>query len=244
MKKKILIIDDEEDLCEILKYNLTNAGYDADVSYSAEDAFTKLKNGYDLLLLDVMLGGISGFKLAELIRGDYNYNIPIIFITAKDSEKDRLTGFGIGGDDYILKPFSVREVVARVKAVLSRVRGTRSSESEISVKADNPELENKFEEMHVNNNSKTLTIEGKHVELTKKEYEILYTLISEKSKLFSRNELLVRVWKNETYVLERTVDVHIARLRKKLGKYSNCIVNKSGFGYYFEIDYNKKRSED
>lgn len=238
-KKRVLVVDDEEDLCEILRFNLINAGYIADTAYSAEEAFSKLKNNYDLLLLDVMLGGISGFKLAELIREEYRNNVPIIFITARDSVEDKLKGFGTGADDYIPKPFSVKEVIARVQAVLSRSE-YRKREQETAADAaparipDNNSSEIVHGGMVINPESKLLTIDGESIKLTKKEFEILFMLADEPGKIFSRSKILDNVWKNEAYVLERTVDVHIARLRKKLMKYGSTIVNRSGYGYCFE----------
>lgn len=242
-KKRILVVDDEEDLCEILRFNLNSAGYLTDVAFSAEEAFAKLKNNYDLLLLDVMLGGITGFKLAELIREEYHDNVPIIFITARDSVDDKLKGFNTGADDYILKPFSVKEVVARVQAVLSRTEFRKRSEMERIEKEKNQEKTKKsekellvFSDMVINSETKQLSIHDRNIKLTKKEFEILYMLAVEPQKIFSRAHILDLVWKNEAYVLDRTVDVHIARLRKKLGEYSGCIVNRSGYGYCFEIN--------
>lgn len=242
-KKRILVVDDEEDLCEILRFNLNSAGYLTDVAFSAEEAFAKLKNNYDLLLLDVMLGGITGFKLAELIREEYHDNVPIIFITARDSVDDKLKGFNTGADDYILKPFSVKEVVARVQAVLSRTEFRKRSEIERIEKEKNQEKAKKsekellvFSDMVINSETKQLSIHDRNIKLTKKEFEILYMLAVEPQKIFSRAHILDLVWKNEAYVLDRTVDVHIARLRKKLGEYSGCIVNRSGYGYCFEIN--------
>lgn len=242
-KKRILVVDDEEDLCEILRFNLNSAGYLTDVAFSAEEAFAKLKNNYDLLLLDVMLGGITGFKLAELIRNDYMDNVPIIFITARDGVEDKLKGFNTGADDYIPKPFSVKEVLARVQAVLSRTEFRKRSESE---RSDKERKETKikeqeagiivFSDMTVNPTTKQLIIGGQNIKLTKKEFEILYMLAKEPLKVYSRSQILDIIWKNEAYVLDRTVDVHIARLRKKIGEYSGCIVNRSGYGYCFEVN--------
>ena len=232
-KKKILVVDDEEDLCEILSFNLTSAGFETDVAYSAEEAYSKLKNNYDLLLLDVMMGAISGFKLAELIREEYPKNIPIIFITAKDQESDKLKGFNMGADDYISKPFSIKEVIARIKAVLSRTSAEENS-SNISKKISDSRIE--FRSMSINFINKIVTIGGKDIKLTKKEFEILYMLACQPLKIFSRAQILDSVWQNESYVLDRTIDVHIARLRKKMEPYGSCIVNRSGYGYCFDPD--------
>ncbi len=245
--KKILVVDDEEVLCEILRYNLKSANYQVDIAYSAEDAFSKLKNFYDLILLDVMMDGITGFKFAELIRDDYGINVPIIFITSKDSEKDKLTGFGLGADDYITKPFSVKEVIARVRAVIHRTEKFKLSESEPEVQKLIKDKERKRKEekvarlvkiagLQVDYDTKTATIDKEPITMTKKEFEILYMLTAEPKKVFPRQIILENVWKNEAFVIDRTVDVHIARLRKKLLKYGNCIINKSGFGYSFNPD--------
>lgn len=241
--KKILVVDDEEVLCEILKFNLKSANYQVDVANSAEDAFAKLKNDYDLILLDVMMEGISGFKFAELLRSDYGITVPIIFVTSMDSEHDKLTGFGLGADDYIIKPFSIKEVLARIKAVLLRSENkanflnNQNESAEIKRKKEEKiEKPIKFGGLQVDYITKTATVDKEAVSMTKKEFEILYMLTSEPKKVFPRNVILENVWKNEAFVMDRTVDVHIARLRKKLQKYGNCIINKSGFGYSFNPD--------
>ncbi len=228
-KRKILVVDDEEDLCEILSFNLKSAGYDADVAYSAEEAYSKLKNEYDLLLLDVMMGAISGFKLAELIREEYHKKVPIIFITAKDQEGDKLKGFKLGADDYISKPFSIKEVIARVNAVLSRV-----SEEGAKTTTGRQSAIITVNKLTIDSQSKIVKIENRDIRLTKKEFEILYMLASQPLKIFSRAQILDFVWQNESYVLDRTVDVHIARLRKKIEPYGALIVNRSGYGYCFD----------
>jgi two-component system alkaline phosphatase synthesis response regulator PhoP len=244
--KKILVVDDEEDLCEILQFNLKNSGYNVDVAYSSEEAFAKLKNNYDLLLLDVMMGGISGFKLAELIRQEYHNDVPIMFITARDNESDKLKGFNLGADDYISKPFSIKEVIARVNAVLIRtdnslkkkaIEEIEKVEQKSEINTKNSKKENiTVNDLTINMENKSVSLSGVLIKLTKKEFEILQMLINEPYKVFSRTNILDAVWKNEAYVLERTVDVHIARLRKKLLQYGSCIVNRSGYGYCFDIN--------
>jgi DNA-binding response OmpR family regulator len=232
-KKRILVVDDEEDLCEILRYNLSNAGYKTDIALSAEDAFAMLKNGYDLLLLDIMMGGISGIKLAELIRKEYNNDVPIIFITARDSVEDKLKGFEAGADDYIPKPFSIKEVLARVQALLLRSSNIKKVELPSQIISGKSTLL-KRGDMTINVETKVVEISGQNIKLTKKEFEILSRLAQNPGKIYSRGEILDLVWNNESYVLERTVDVHIARLRKKLGDMGSAIVNRSGYGYCFE----------
>jgi len=218
---RILVVDDEEDLCEILQFNLENAGFEVDCAFSAEDALGKFSKGYDLILLDVMMGGLSGYQMANKVRNDLHSTVPIIFLTAKNTENDMLTGFSLGGDDYITKPFSVQEVIARVKAILKRVPAN----------ADNLEPDVDYRDIHISQKSKTVTVEGQPVELTKKEYLILLLLCQAPGTFYTRSQILDKVWAGEAYVLERTVDVHIARLRKKLGPSGDAIINKAGFGY-------------
>jgi DNA-binding response OmpR family regulator len=222
--KKILIVDDEEDLCEILQYNLSSAGFVTDVAHSAEETLKKPLYDFDLFLLDVMMGSISGFKLAEKLRKEHKITAPIIFLTAKDTENDLLTGFSVGADDYIAKPFSVNELTVRVKAVLKRTL-TESKKNEL--------LE--FGEIQLDDIRKRVLIDNKKIDLTKKEYEILMLLLKNQGKVFSREDILRRIWGNEVIVTDRTVDVNIARLRSKLGKYDECLKNKSGYGYFFEF---------
>jgi len=225
---KILVVDDEEDICEILKFNLQDDNTDVTTVNSGEEVLNLNINQFDLILLDVMMGGISGFKLADKIRKELKSDVPIIFITAKDAENDMLTGFNLGADDYISKPFSVKEVSARVKAVLKR-RPQREEEKEIQEHII-------YETIDVNTINKTVKIDGEHIKLTKKEYEILKLLITKDGKVLSRDEILNNVWQDDSFVVSRTVDVHIARLRKKLGEYGSYIRNRSGFGYCFSSE--------
>lgn len=223
---RILVVDDEEDLCEILQFNLETEGYQVDVAYSAEEALKKDLSVYNLLLLDVMMGEMSGFKMARVVRENpETAGIPIIFLTAKDSETDRLTGFNIGADDYIPKPFSIREVLARVKAVIRRV----DAKKQPVVKA---QLVHETLIMFLDN--KKVMLDGVEVPFTKKEYEILKLLLENKNRVFSRDEMLTRVWTDEVIVLDRTIDVNITRLRKKIGPYGKNVVTRLGYGYCFE----------
>lgn len=224
--KKILIVDDEEDLCEILQYNLNNAGCTTSVAHSAEEALTKLPAGFDLILLDVMMGPMSGFKLADRLRKELSVTTPIIFLTAKDTENDILTGFSLGADDYIAKPFSVNELIARVKAVLKRSGRDISSSGKVPI----------YEGLSLDKVRKRVIINDEKVELTKKEFEILNLLFENPGSVFSREDLLARIWGDDVIVTERTVDVNITRLRTKLGDYGSFIRNKSGYGYYFEVE--------
>ncbi|MFV0270720.1 MAG: response regulator transcription factor [Macellibacteroides fermentans] len=223
---RILVVDDEEDLCEILKFNLEIEGYDVDTAFSAEDALKLDISSYNLLLLDVMMGEISGFKLANMLRkNEKTAKMPIIFLTAKDTENDLLTGFNLGADDYISKPFSIRQVVARVKAVLRRT-ASKPLEQEPELLA--------YETLILDTKRIKASVNGEEVPLTKKEFEILKLLLENKGNVFSREEILSRIWKDEVYVLDRTIDVNITRLRKKIGVYGKNIVTRLGFGYCFE----------
>ncbi len=226
-KYRILVVDDEEDLCEILKFNLENEGYEVDTANSSEEVLKLDLKAYDLLLLDVMMGEISGFKLANMLKKKKETaQIPIIFITAKDTEDDTMTGFSLGADDYIPKPFSLREVQARLKAVLRRTapQETRTEEPII------------YKGLCIDPARKSVTIDGEEASLTKKEYEILILLLQNKGRVFSRSEILSRVWTDEVYVVDRTIDVNITRLRKKIGAYGKCIGTRLGYGYFFEQD--------
>ena len=225
---RILVVDDEEDLCEILKFNLENEGYKVDTANSAEEALKMELSSYHLLLLDVMMGEISGFRMANLLKKDKDTaHIPIIFVTAKDTENDTVTGFNLGADDYISKPFSIREVIVRVKAVLRR---TTSSP------ATKPEDMLEYKGLTLNISQKKVCIDGTEVSLTKKEFEILLLFLQNKGRVFSREDILSKVWQDEVFVLDRTIDVNITRLRKKMGEYGKRIVTRLGYGYCFECE--------
>jgi DNA-binding response OmpR family regulator len=223
--KRVLIVDDEEDLCEILQYNLGNAGYHTEVAHSAEEAAKRQLNSFDLILLDVMMGPMSGFKLADKMRKEMNINTPIIFLTAKDTENDILTGFSLGADDYIPKPFSVNELTARVKAVLKRARADKLK-APVTIR---------YGDIEMDTIRKRLIINDEKVELTKKEFEIMKLLLENQGKVFSRDEILTMVWGSDVVVTERTVDVNITRLRTKLGIHGKNLKNKTGYGYFFEF---------
>jgi len=223
--KRILIVDDEEDLCEILQYNLSNEGYQTEIAHSAEEALKRSLAEFDLVLLDVMMGPMSGFKFADKLRKELKNEVPVIFLTAKDTENDILTGFSLGADDYISKPFSINELTARVKAVLKRSYTDKVNNKSII----------QFNGIDLDTVRKRLIINDERVELTKKEYEILRTLLENQGKVFSREDLLMRIWGQDVIVTERTVDVNITRLRNKLGSYGSSLKNKTGYGYFFEF---------
>lgn len=223
----ILVVDDEEDICDILKFNLEAEGFRVDTVTSAEEAMQKKLEKYQLFLLDVMMKGMSGFRLADEIRKRRKLDVPIFFITAKNTENDKLTGFSVGGDDFITKPFSIKEVVARIKAVLRRFDGNAESMIETaSLKIAGIELDIE---------KKRLIIDGSKEDLTPIEFQILLILMKNPGRIFGREQFLENVWR-EVNVTDRTVDVHITRLRKKLGHYGTCLVTRKGYGYCFEIE--------
>lgn len=223
MKDKILIVDDEKDLCEILQFNLESEGFEIEIAYSGEDALKLQLDSFDLILMDVMMSGISGFKAAHVIRNEKKLTTPIIFLTAKGEENDVLTGFNVGGDDYIQKPFSIKEVVARIKAILKRGTAEKDKKSQII-----------FGDLKIDLTRKSFQIEGENINLTRKEFEILALLLSHMGQYISRDEILSRIWHDDVIVTERNVDVNIARLRKKIGIYGLNIKGKSGYGYCFQ----------
>ncbi|EKC60326.1 two-component system response regulator, partial [human gut metagenome] len=217
-KYKILIVDDEESLCEILQFNLEVEGYEADVAYSAEQALEMHPERYSLILLDVMMGEMSGFKMARILKSNpETARVPVIFCTARDTEDDTVAGLNLGADDYIAKPFSIREVLARVRSVLRR---TASPQTESEVIG--------YEGLEMDLRRKSCTVDGNEVSLTKKEFEILSLMLSHRGVIFSREEILHRVWSDEVVVLDRTIDVNITRLRRKIGRYGEHIVTRLG----------------
>ena len=224
-KYKILVVDDEDDLCEILKFNLETEGYQVTTANSAEDALKLDIASFDLLLLDVMMGGMSGFAMAKQLKANPSTaSVPIIFLTARDTENDTVTGFNLGADDYISKPFSLREVLVRVRAVLRRTSEHQGSEPAVL----------RYQGLEMNLDKKTVSIDGADVPFTQTERELLHLQLEEKGRVFSRQELIDKVWPKDVLVLDRTVDVNITRLRKKIGRFAKCIVTRLGFGYYFD----------
>ena len=223
---RILVVDDEQDLLEILKFNLETDGYLVDTANSAEEALSMNLEHYDLLLLDVMMGGMSGFAMARKLKAEpATKDIPIIFLTARDTENDTVTGFNIGADDYISKPFSIREVLVRVRAVLRRTADRNDNTTSNIIN---------YQGLQLNLDKKTVSIDDEEIPFTKTEFEILHLLLEERGRVFSRQELIDRIWPKDVLVLDRTVDVNITRLRKKVGKFAKCIVTRLGFGYYFD----------
>ena len=224
--QKILVVDDEQDLLEILKFNLETEGYEVQTATSAEEAQTLDIASFDLLLLDVMMGGMSGFALARLLKDDpQTARVPIIFLTARDTENDTVTGFNLGADDYISKPFSLREVMVRVRAVLRRTATENGEEEQHLIT---------YQGIVMNLDKKTVAIDGEEIAFTKTEFELLHLLLDERGRVFSRQELIDRVWPKDVLVLDRTVDVNITRMRKKIKDYAHHIVTRLGYGYFFE----------
>lgn len=223
---RILVVDDEQDLLEILKFNLETEGYEVMTATSAEDALQLDIASFDLLLLDVMMGGMSGFAMARQLKDNpATAQVPIIFLTARDTENDTVTGFNLGADDYISKPFSLREVMVRVRAVLRRT-ARESGEEEAKTLS--------YQGIVMNLDRKTVSVDGEDIPFTKTEFELLHLLLDERGRVFSRQELIERIWPKDVLVLDRTVDVNITRLRKKIGRFAKCIVTRLGFGYYFD----------
>ena len=227
--ERILIVDDEETLCEVLKLNLENEGYDVDTALSAEEALMLDLKKYSLILLDIMMGEISGIKMAKMMKADVTTaDIPIIFCTARDSEDDMVMGLNLGADDYIMKPYTIRNVIARVKSVLRRTSGQKSVAASVDksniLKVEGLELDLEF---------KRCIVDGEEVKLARKEFELLAYLIANRGKICSREQILSHIWSDEVVVLDRTIDVNITRLRSKIGVYGSYIVTRSGFGYGF-----------
>ena len=223
---RILVVDDEQDLLEILKFNLETEGYEVVTATSAEDALQLDIASFDLLLLDVMMGGMSGFAMARQLKDNpATAPVPVIFLTARDTENDTVTGFNLGADDYISKPFSLREVMVRVRAVLRRTAKENGEEEAKTLS---------YQGIVMNLDRKTVSVDGEDIPFTKTEFELLHLLLDERGRVFSRQELIERIWPKDVLVLDRTVDVNITRLRKKIGRFAKCIVTRLGFGYYFD----------
>lgn len=224
----ILVVDDEETLCEALRFNLEAEGYEVSVAYSAEEALALDFRTFDLILLDIMMGAVSGTRLARMIKSDpTTSNIPIIFCTARDDVEDMVAGLELGADDYITKPYSLRNVLARVKAVLRRTTGDSTTTSHASHILECCGL-------RVDTDSKQCTVDGKDVAMPRKEFEILATLMTDPGHIFSREELLAKVWPEQVVVVDRVVDVHITRLRAKIAPYGKHIITRAGYGYGFK----------
>lgn len=233
MSKRILVIDDEEALCEILRYNLEKEGYEVDCAYSAEEALTKNLTSYSLLMVDIMMEEMSGFDFAKKVRNNpATENIPIIFCSALNGEDDTVMGLNIGADDYVTKPFVITEVLARVRAVLRRSQMFAPVENENEATIYEPDIT--FHDLRIDRNEKLVFLDGQELNLTKTEFDILLFLLTHRNKIYSREELIKNIWSADVVVTNRTIDTNIARLRKKIGTYGNNIVTRLGFGYGFK----------
>lgn len=224
--RRILIVDDEETLCEALRFNLEAEGFEVDTANSAEEALTLDLSSYSLMILDIMMGDISGMQLASILKKrEDTATIPIIFCSAKDEEDDVVAGLDLGADDYITKPFSIRTLLARVKSVLRRT----------AITADSSEQEDEiaYKGLAISKLQKKCTVDGVEVKMPRKEFEILLLLLSHRGRVFSREELLKNVWEEDVVVVDRVIDVNITRLRSKLGAYGKNIITRSGYGYGF-----------
>ncbi len=230
-KRKILVVDDEETLCEVLKLNLENEGYDVDIAVSAEQALTYNIRDYNLILLDIMMGEISGIQMARILKAEpLTANIPIIFCTARDTEDEMIKGLDMGADDYITKPYTIRNVIARVKSVLRRTDPPDLPHHSMHREGVDNALQ--IDGLKLDMDLKECFVDGKIVKLTKTEFELLAFLMSHPGKIFSREEIVVQVW-DDVIVLDRTIDVNITRLRSKIDPYGKYIITRSGFGYGF-----------
>lgn len=237
MNARILVIDDEESICEIIKYNLLKEGYEVDVAYSAEEALEMDLKSYDLFIVDIMMDRLSGFDFAKKLRNtDSTESVPIIFCSALNGEDDTVTGLNIGADDYITKPFKMNEMVARVNAVLRRAALARKVTVPVEPEMPSDTLEDRIEyrTLYIDPNDKSCHIDGEMVPLTKTEFEILFFFMTHRNRIYSREEIIRRVWADDVVVTTRTIDTNITRLRKKLGAYGNNIETRLGFGYGFK----------
>ena len=234
---KILVVDDEQDICEILQFNLEMEGYEVTTANSAEEVLELPLSSFDIILLDVMMGEISGFQLAKRIReNSATSGIPIIFITALDDEEHTVKGLELGADDYMKKPLSIKEVKARIKAVLRRAKFREQQKNNAYNGTKETPATINYHGICIKSLSKSCTIDGVPVQLTKLEFELLLLFLSNPDTVFSRDELLCRCWPSDTYVLDRTVDVNITRLRKKIGQYGKQLKTRFGYGYVFETE--------
>lgn len=233
MRIRILVIDDEESLCDILKFNLEKEGYEVDCAYSAEEALLRDLSGYSLFIVDIMMEKLSGFDFVKRLKNvTATENSPVIFCSALEDEDDKVMGLNIGADDYITKPFVVGEVLARVRAVLRRSATARQVAYNISQSIYEPDIT--FKTLRIDRNEKECYLDGQLVSLTRTEFDILLFFLTHRNRIYSREEIIRHVWSSDVYVSNRTIDTNITRLRKKLGEYGNNIVTRQGFGYGFK----------
>lgn len=236
MRTKILVIDDEESVCEILKFNLEKEGYEVDCAYSAEEALDMDLEEYSLFLVDIMMGGLSGFDFAKRLRNvTATEEKPILFCSALSDEDYVVKGLNIGADDYVTKPFVIGEVLARVRAILRRTGHTqRRTAADIEAQQSIYESDVTFKGLRIDRNDKEVYIDDQLVTLTRTEFDILLFFLTHRNRIYSREELIKNVWGDDVVVTGRTIDTNITRLRKKLGDYDKYIVTRQGFGYGFK----------
>ncbi len=232
MSTRILVIDDEESLCDILKYNLEKVGYQVDCAYSAVEALERNLKVYSLFIVDIMMEHLSGYDFVQRLRCNRDTeSTPVIFCSALDGEDDKVTGLDLGGDDYITKPFVIPEVLARVRAVLRRAAAVNALPADEEKSEFLPDVV--FKGIRIDQNKKKCIIDGEPVALTKTELDMLLFFLTHTGRIYSREQLIANVWPPDVYVSERAIDTNITRLRKKLGQYGNCIETRQGFGYGF-----------
>ncbi len=236
MSTRILVIDDEEAVCEILKFNLEKEGYEVDCAYSAEEALDMDLPQYDLFMVDIMMDQLSGFDFAKRIRNVTDTEEkPILFCSALNDEDAVVKGLNIGADDYVTKPFVIGEVIARVRAILRRTgRGDKRAESAPAEKDSLYESDVTFKGLRIDRNDKECYVDGEPITLTRTEFDILLFFLTHCNRIHSREEIMKNVWGDDVVVSERTIDTNITRLRKKLGKYDKYIITRQGFGYGFK----------
>lgn len=236
MRIRVLVIDDEESICEILKYNLEKEGYDTDCAYRAEDALAHDLSGYSLFIVDIMMGNLSGFDFVKRVKNSVaTENTPIIFCSALDDEDDKVMGLNIGGDDYITKPFVIGEVLARVRAVLRRSHVYHQVAYNVARGEYEPDIT--FRNLRINRNEKLCFVNGVDVNLTRTEYDLLLYFMMHRNRIHRREEIIKNVWNNDMLVSSRAIDTNVTRLRKKIGEYGDHIVTRSGYGYGFKDSY-------
>lgn len=231
--KRILVVDDEETLCDVMAFNLEAEGYVVEKAYSAEEALAYDLSEFDLILLDIMMGEISGLQLVRIMRSNpATASVPVIFCTAKDAENDMIRGLDTGADDYITKPYSLQTVLARIRSVLRRASLSRDN----TYSSSTPMLTVQFMGLQLSRRTHVCMVDGEEVRMPRKEFEILFRMLSDRNRVFSRAELLSEVWPGETVVADRAVDVNVTRIRQKIGRYGRHIITRSGYGYGFMDD--------
>lgn len=231
--KRILVVDDEDTLCDVMAFNLEAEGYVVEKAYSAEEALAYDLSEFDLILLDIMMGEISGLQLVRIMRSNpATASVPVIFCTAKDAEDDMIRGLDTGADDYITKPYSLQTVLARIRTVLRRASSSRDN----TYSSSTPMLTVQFMGLQLSRRTHVCMVDGEEVRMPRKEFEILFRLLSDRNRVFSRAELLSEVWPGETVVADRAVDVNVTRIRQKIGRYGRHIITRSGYGYGFMDD--------